>query len=143
VKLDELYGLESRAAVRVRYADTDQMGVAYYANHLVWFEIGRTEFVRLLGFTYRQMEKAGAFLPVVTVTVNYRAPAHYDDLLEVRSRVSKLSHVSISFEYEIVRREPDDGLTIATGSTRHAFIDRSGRLLKNAFEILRIEPIVV
>ena len=139
LKLEELYRIENRTVVRVTYRDTDQMGHAYYANHLVWFEIGRTEFVRQLGRSYREIESEGVFLPVVSVQVGYRAPARYDDLLEVRTRVVKLSHVGIAFDYRIVRIEPNDGAVIAEGSSRHAFVDRDGKVLKNGFAILGVE----
>jgi len=140
MRIEDLYGRENRTTVRVTYRDTDQMGYVYYANHLVWFEIGRTEFVRDLGKPYREMETDGVFLPVVSVQLSYRNPARYDDLVEIRTRVTKLSHVGIHFAYRIVRREPDGGdVLIAEGSTRHAFVDRDGKVLKNGFEILGIE----
>jgi acyl-CoA thioester hydrolase len=139
LKLDDLYQIESRTTVRVTYRDTDQMGHVYYANHLVWFEIGRTEMVRQMGRPYREIEADGVFLPVVSVEIAYRAPAHYDDRLEIQTRVTKLSHVGMAFAYRIVRLEPDDGAVIAEGSSRHAFVDGDGKVLKNGFEILGIE----
>jgi len=140
VKLDELYQIENRAAVRVTYRDTDQMGHVYYANHLVWFEIGRTELVRQMGLPYREMEqRLGVFLPVVSVQITYRAPAHYDDRIEIQTRVAKLSHVGIEFRYRVIRREGDDEALIAEGSSRHAFLGRDGKILKTGFEILKIE----
>jgi acyl-CoA thioester hydrolase len=138
--LDDFYQIESRTTVRATYRDTDQMGHVYYANHLVWFEIGRTEFVRQLSRPYREMEQAaGVFLPVVSAQINYRAPAHYDDLVEIQTRVTKVSHVGIEFHYRIVRREPADEVLIADGSTRHAFMGRDGKILKTGFAILGIE----
>ena len=140
MKLADLYQVENRTTVRVTYRDTDQMGHVYYANHLVWFEIGRAELVRQLGMPYREMEQtAGVFLPVASVQITYRSPARYDDLIEIRTRVAKLSHVSIEFHYQIVRRDGDDEVEIAGGSTRHAFVGRDGRVLKNGFEVLKIE----
>ncbi|MBM3333861.1 acyl-CoA thioesterase [Candidatus Sumerlaeota bacterium] len=140
MKLADLYQVENRTTVRVTYRDTDQMGHAYYANHLVWFEIGRTELVRQLGMAYREMEQAaGVFLPVASAQIAYRAPARYDDLIEIRTRVARLSHVSIEFHYHVVRRDGDDEVEIAQGSTRHAFVGRDGKVLKNGFEILRVE----
>lgn len=139
MKLDDLYKLENVTTVRVTYRDTDQMGYVYYANHLVWFEIGRTEFVRRLGRPYREIEQAGIFLPVVSARVDYRAPARYDDLIEIRTKVSRLSHVGISFDYRLTRRESGGEILIAEGSTRHAFTDRTGKVLKNGFEIMGIE----
>lgn len=139
MRLENLYGLENRTTVRVTYRDTDQMGNVYYANHLVWFEIGRTELVRQIGKVYREIEASGVFLPAVSVQINYRAPARYDDLLEIRTRVTKMSHVGIAFEYRIVRREPPDEALIAEGSSRHAFVDRNGKIVKNGLEILGIK----
>lgn len=140
MNLDDLYELENRTAVRVTYRDTDQMGHVYYANHLVWFEIGRTELVRQTGACYREMEEAlGIFLPVVSVQINYRAPARYDDLIEIQTRVVKLSHVGIEFRYRIIRREERDEVLIAEGTSRHAFLGRDGKILKTGFEILKIQ----
>ena len=137
--LEELYQLENRTTVRVTYRDTDQMGHVYYANHLVWFEIGRTELCRTMGLPYREMEARGVFLPVVSVQVSYRAPARYDDLVEVRTRVARLSHVGIEFTYQIVRRDPEGETLIAQGSTRHPFVGRDGKIVKVGFEILGVE----
>lgn len=139
MRLDDLYRTQNRTTVRVTYRDTDQMGVVYYANHLVWFEIGRSEFVRELGLPYRQMEAAGVYLPVVAAQVTYRAPARYDDLIEIRTRVTKLSHASIAFDYEIVRRDGPRDTVIAQGSTRHAFTGPHGEVLTNGFDLLNIE----
>ena len=140
MKLDELYEIENRATVRVTYRDTDQMGHVYYANHLVWFEIGRTELVRQMGLPYCEMEKTmGIFLPVVSVQINYRAPARYDDLIEIQTRVAKLSHVGIEFRYRILRRDGEDETPIAEGSSRHAFLGRDGKILEAGFEILNVE----
>ena len=138
VRLADLYQLENRAAVRVTYRDTDQMGVVYYANHLVWFEIGRTELIREMGMTYRDMEREGVYLPVVSATVNYRNPARYDDLVEVRTRITKLSRASITFDYRIVRADEDSETLIATGTTRHGFLDREGRITERGFELLGV-----
>jgi acyl-CoA thioester hydrolase len=140
LKINELYQIENQTTVRVTYRDTDQMGHVYYANHLVWFEIGRTELVRQMGISYHDMEEAlGVFLPVVSVQIAYRAPARYDDLIEIQTRVAKLSHVGIEFRYRIVRREARDEVLIAEGSSRHAFLGRDGKILKTGFEILKIE----
>jgi acyl-CoA thioester hydrolase len=140
LNLTDLYELENRTTVRVTYRDTDQMGHVYYANHLVWFEIGRTELVRQMGVSYREMEETlGIFLPVVSVQINYRAPARYDDLIEIQTRVAKLSHVGIEFRYRIIRREEQDEVLIAEGTSRHAFLGRDGKILKTGFEILKIQ----
>ena len=89
--------------VRVRYAETDRMGVVYYANYLVWFEVGRTELLRTLGWSYREMEQAGIGLPVIEATCLYHRPARYDDELEIRTEGTLVSAVRMQFDYQIVR----------------------------------------
>ncbi len=113
------------ASVRVRYAETDNMGVVYYANYFVWFEVGRCELMRVLGWPYRDMETAGYFLPVIEAHCEYRQPARYDDELEVKTRGGWMSPVRLQFEYEVVR--PADGAVSATGRTVHASLGRDGR----------------
>lgn len=111
--------------VRVRYAETDKMGVVYYANYFVWFEVGRTDLLRHAGWSYRDMETDGYALPVIEAHCTYREPAKYDDELEVRTTGAMLSPVRVQFAYEIVR--PADDATLATGTTVHATLDRAGR----------------
>jgi acyl-CoA thioester hydrolase len=111
--------------VRVRYAETDKMGVVYHSNYLIWFEIGRTDWLRETGLTYREMEADGIQLPVIEAHCEYRQGARYDDDIEIRTRAKKLSPVRVQFDYEAVRRA--DGATLATGHTVHAAIDRQGR----------------
>jgi acyl-CoA thioester hydrolase len=111
--------------VRVRYAETDKMGVVYYANYLVWFEVGRTDLLRESGWNYREMEKEGYALPVIEARCTYREPAKYDDELEVRTTGALLSPVRVQFTYEIVRAA--DAALLATGTTIHATINRAGR----------------
>jgi acyl-CoA thioester hydrolase len=111
--------------VRVRYAETDQMGVVYYANYLVWFEIGRTEWLRETGWTYREIERDGLMLPVIEAHCEYRQGAKYDDELEIRTRARLKSPVRIQFDYQIVRR--GDDTAVADGYTVHVALDRQGR----------------
>lgn len=111
--------------LRVRYADTDAMGVAYHANYFVWFEVGRCELLRQRGWTYREMEEAGVQLPVIEANGEFVRPARYDDELQVRSKATVLSRVRIAFDYEIVRHA--DGTLLARGRTVHAAVDRRGR----------------
>jgi acyl-CoA thioester hydrolase len=115
----------STSTVRVRYAETDQMGVVYHANYLVWMEIGRTDLLRGLGWTYREMEHAGFRLPVIEVHCEYRRPARYDDELEVRTTGRLLSAVRLEFTYDVVLVQ--DGTTAAVGLTRHAALTADGR----------------
>jgi acyl-CoA thioester hydrolase len=111
--------------VRVRYAETDRMGVVYYANYLVWFEVARTEWLRQTGWSYREMEVEGTSLPVIEAHCDYRRPAHYDDEIEIRTRAALVSPVRIRFDYELSRRGNLEQL--ATGYTVHAALDGTGR----------------
>ena len=115
----------SAAVVRVRYAETDQMGVVYHANYLAWFEVGRCEWLRSLGWSYREMEASGSLLPVIEAHCEYRQPARYDDEVEIRTRGEMLTPVRVKFSYEVVRRA--DGVTAAVGYTVHAATDTTGR----------------
>ena len=112
--------------LRVRYAETDQMGVVYHANYLVWFEVGRVELLRELGFTYRQMEaEQGCVMPVVEVNCRYRAPARYDDLLELETRLIAMRGAVLKFAYQLRRPEPEGGSTLlAEAVTTHMIVDR-------------------
>ena len=115
----------SVTTLRVRYAETDKMGVVYYANYLVWFEVGRTDLLRDSGWSYREIEADGYMLPVLEAACAYLQPARYDDELDVRTMGTLLSPVRVKFTYEVVRRA--DGVVLATGHTVHASIDRGGR----------------
>jgi acyl-CoA thioester hydrolase len=115
----------SVSTIRVRYAETDKMGVAYYANYLVWFEVGRTDLLRAVGWTYREMEASGITLPVIEAHCEYRQPVRYDDDLDVRTWGAVLSPVRVEFHYEVVRRA--DQVVAAVGRTRHAALDAAGR----------------
>ncbi len=92
--------------LRVRYAETDQMGVVYHANYLVWFEVGRVELLRALGLTYRQMEAEGCAMPVVELSCRYRAPARYDEELELETRLVAMRGPLVKFAYRLCRIEP-------------------------------------
>ena len=114
---------ESRA--RVRYAETDQMGVAYYANYFVWFEVGRSQYCNDCGFSYRDMEReTGLFLIVAEASCRYKNPARYEDDLLITTRIAELTRRTLRFKYQI-RRE--DGTPVATGETLHVLINREGR----------------
>jgi acyl-CoA thioester hydrolase len=117
--------LRASSRVRVRYAETDKMGIVYYGNYFVWFEVGRTDLLRESGWSYREMEIEGFALPVIEAHCAYREPARYDDDLEVRTTGALLSPVRVQFSYEVVRSA--DAATLATGTTVHATIDRNGR----------------
>jgi len=103
--------------VRVRYAETDQMGVVYHANYLVWMEIGRTEYGKSDGFFYRELEKEGIVMTVVEASVRYAQAARYDDEVLIRTRVAEASSRMITFAYELLAGERK----LATGTTKHLF----------------------
>lgn len=105
--------------LRVRYGETDQMGVVYHTNYLNWFEVGRTELIRHAGITYRELEEKGVLLPVTDANISYKQPARYDDEVEIRTRVKEISPVRLTFAYEIVRL-PDQQLLVL-GETMHVF----------------------
>ena len=113
------------ARIRVRYAETDQMGVVYYANYFVWFEIGRTDLLRCSGWSYREMEAEGFSLPVIETHCTYRHSARYDDELDIRTSGVMLSPVRVRFNYTGVRVA--DGAVLADGYTVHAALDPQGR----------------
>ena len=106
--------------LRVRYAETDQMGVVYHSNFVIWMEVGRVELLRSLGFTYREMEKDGYHLPVAEVKCRYKAPAKYDDLIRIRTKIVNLRGYLIHFFYEILR--DDDGTLLAEGESVHIVV---------------------
>ncbi|MEQ1759833.1 MAG: thioesterase family protein [Vicinamibacterales bacterium] len=114
-----------RATVRVRYAETDKMGVVYHANYLVWFEVGRTDWLRQAGWTYREMEASGVSLPVIEAHCEFRQPARYDDEIAIDARAILLTPVRLRFEYQVSRVA--DGLLLAEGYTVHAAVDQSGK----------------
>lgn len=105
------------AHLRVRYAETDKMGVVYNSNYLIWFEIGRVELMRDLGRSYRQMEEDGFMLPIAEVTCRFKSPATYDDHIRIHTSVLKLRRSLIQFGYEIFRE--DDMKLLATGTSSH------------------------
>jgi len=115
--------------IRVRYAETDQMGVVYYSNYLVWMEVGRVEFCRTRGFSYRDMERDdGILLAVAEANCRYRYPARYDDEVIVKTSLKEANRRIVTFVYEITAA--DSGRILADGTTRHVFLDREMRLTR-------------
>jgi acyl-CoA thioester hydrolase len=112
--------------VRVRYAETDRMGVAYHANYLIWCEIGRTDFIRKAGMSYAQMERDGLGLAVADATLRYHASATYDDLVIIETSLTDVKSRAITFHYTITRA--DTGAKLATASTTLVSIDKAGKL---------------
>ncbi len=113
--------------IRVRYAETDKMGIVHHSNYLIWFEAGRSDLCRARGFSYKEMEENDNALMVVAESyVRYKSPAYYEDILSVRTRVAEIRSRSIRFIYEIVR--PADGALLAEGETLHLVTDKSKRV---------------
>jgi acyl-CoA thioester hydrolase len=116
--------LTGEISIRVRYAETDRMGLLHHANYLVYFEQGRTELLRSLGVAYRDLEDQGYLLVLTRAQVRYRRPARYDDLLTLRTMVLRTTHVKIEHRYELLR----DGELLAEGETTLGCVDRDGRV---------------
>ena len=114
------------STIRVRYAETDQMGVAYHSNYFIWFEVGRVELCRQLGFEYKQMESEDdSFIVVAEAYCRFKRSAHFDDTLTIRTRVASSQRRTIRFSYEVY--DQSSGELIATGETNHVICDRLGR----------------
>jgi acyl-CoA thioester hydrolase len=114
------------ATIRVRYAETDQMGVVYHSNYLIWFEIGRVELMRALGFEYKLMESEDdCYIVVAEASCRYLHPARYDELLRVRTRISQAGNRVVKYAYELLR--DSDGKLLATGATTHVICGRDGK----------------
>ena len=124
-----------RAEQRVLYGDTDSMGVAYYANYLKWFEIGRTELFRILGSSYRSWEERGCFLPVYEAYCRYHKPARYDDIIRIETRFSLEGKLKLRFAYRLFHK--DNGTLLAEGYTVHVCTDKDGRVIKPLPELRR------
>ena len=115
----------STSTIRVRYAETDQMGIAHHAEYFAWFEVARRDLLRACGTTYRQMEADGVRLPVIEASARYLKPVLYDDVLEVRTQVTEVGGARVGFAYEVLREGTEGPL--ATGTTEHATVDTRGR----------------
>src|SRR5947199_4600233 len=113
--------------LRVRYAETDQMGVVYHSNHLIWFEVGRVELMRQMGFSYRDMEREdGRFIAVAEVKCRYRAPVYYDEEVVIRTKLKSVRESVVVFAYELVR--PEKGTLLAEGETTHIVTDSNMKI---------------
>jgi len=128
-------GYVNRFRDRVRYADVDPMGFAYYGVYLRWFEVGRTEFLRDLGKTYREVEESGVLYPVTETFVKYAVPARYDEPIEIVTRLAYVKKASLRFDYEIVDK---DGALHASGWTVHAAVDRAGKIIRISEDLLAL-----
>lgn len=117
--------------IRVPYADTDQMGMVYYANYLVYFERGRTEWLREAGLSYRELEEKGCFFPVIECSCEYKAPARYDDLITVRTSVAETGAASVTFGYQIL----NGAKLLAEGRTKHPLVNNEMKPVRMPAEI--------
>ena len=114
------------STLRVRYAETDAMGIAYHTNYIIWFEVGRGEYIRQQGSDFAQLEAQGYYLPVTEVQARYLAPTRYGDLVTVRTRVEEDRSRQVTFAYEVVMAET--GQLLATGRTKHVCVDGEGTI---------------
>jgi acyl-CoA thioester hydrolase len=121
--------MECISEIRVRYAESDQMGVAYHANYLVWCEVGRTDLIRQLGMTYAEMERQGILLAVADAHVRYHASARYDDVVRIATRCTGVRSRMVTFTYELTRVRPEGGAgeRLASATTTLVSLDASGR----------------
>jgi acyl-CoA thioester hydrolase len=120
--------------IRIAYRDTDQMGFVYYANFLAFMEIGRVELLRARGWTYREMEESGVFLPVLRAECDYVRPARYDDLLRVRTYLTEATRLRLNFRYEIFCDAREE--LVAAGATQHVFMGRDEHAVRVSHEVL-------
>ncbi len=127
--------IENQTTVRVRYADTDQMGLVYHARYLEWFEIGRTELLRALGLPYATLEEKGWLLPVIEVRCRYKIPARYDQVVSIISRIAEIPRGRIHIDYQL---ESEDGALLAEGYTEHMFVNREGKPLRPPKEFIEL-----
>ena len=121
---------------RVLYADTDQMGITYYANYFKWFEAARTEYFRALGFPYTECEKKGIYLPVAEAHANYVAPSTYDDDITVRTSVVEIGNSTLRFEYQVMKTKTQ--ILLATGHTVHVFVNKAMKPCRVPAEIKEV-----
>ncbi|MCD6420747.1 MAG: acyl-CoA thioesterase [Synergistetes bacterium] len=125
--------MEVLTEIRVRYGETDQMGVVYYGSYYDWFEVGRTEFCRKLGLPYAKWESMGIFLPAVESYCRYKHPVCYDERVEIVTSIKELTATTVTFSYKV--RGVEDRRLLAVGYTKHAFVGRNGRLTELPSEI--------
>ncbi len=123
-----------RMKILVRYAETDQMGIAHHSNYFVWFEAGRTELCRAWGMPYSLWEEQGLFLPLVSAQCRYKAPLHYDDEAELETALAELRSHSVTFRYRLLTPQ---GRLAAEATTEHAFVDRQGKLIRRGHPLIQ------
>ncbi|HKM04264.1 MAG TPA: thioesterase family protein [Lachnospiraceae bacterium] len=113
--------MEMESRFMVRYAETDQMGIVHHSNYAIWFEVGRTEFLKHLGLSYKEIEKRGILLPLYEMNCKFKSPAHYEDEIIIKTKIKLLSKVRAIFSYEVANGM--DGKILATGETMHGWTD--------------------
>ena len=118
--------ISAEVGIRVRYQETDQMGVVYHGNYFTWFEAARIELLDQLGCPYRELEKNGYLLPVLHCEANFKKPAHFDDRLTIEVRIKEPPTAKVKIDYQVFR----DGDLLCSGNSTHAFIDKKGKLIR-------------
>ncbi len=113
---------------RVRYVETDKMGVVHHSVYFHWFEVGRTELMRNLGMSYKEMEESGVIIPVVEAHCKYIAPAEYDDIILIKTGIKEKSRVTITFDYKITKKK--NNKVLVKGWTKHTFINQEGKIIE-------------
>ena len=122
--------------LRVRYAETDAMGAVYHTNYIIWFEVGRAEYMRQRGGTYRELEELGMYLPVTEVDARFLAPARYDDVVVIKTSLEQFRSRSLTLYYEVVMK--DTGQLLVTGHTRHLCTDQEGRVRRFSQQMIDV-----
>ncbi len=120
--------------IRVRYQETDNMGVVYYGNYFTWFEVARTEYFRSLGLVYRDLEAKGFYMMVALTSCRYKSPAKYDDVVTVKSSIPEIKNSSLKFEYKLFIEER----LVATGDSTHVFTDNSGKPVRMPEDVRKV-----
>ena len=111
----------SKTELTVRYAETDQMGIVHHSVYPIWYEAGRTDYIKMFGISYSEMEAAGVMMPLINLTCHYGIPAKYEDVVVVETRATKLSAAKMVLYYEVKRKS--DGVLLGSGTTEHGFVD--------------------
>ncbi len=111
----------SKTELTVRYAETDQMGIVHHSVYPIWYEAGRTDYIKMFGISYTEMEAAGVMMPLINLTCHYGIPAKYEDVVVVETRATKLSAAKMVLYYEVKRKS--DGVLLGSGTTEHGFVD--------------------
>jgi acyl-CoA thioester hydrolase len=125
--MGEMYMYMNETKLKVRYVETDQMGIAHHSNHYAWFEVGRTEYITEIGMTYKEMEENNIMLPVVESSCKYIEGAKYEDIIIIQTFMHDLNGAKVIFNYNVVREK--DGKVLAKGSTTHAFVNEKFRVV--------------